>query len=285
LEKIEMKKIWANTIVRNEERYIWYAVKSVVDFVEKVIVYDTGSTDNTVRIVRELKREYPGKIRLREVGAVDIFKYTKMRQNMLEETKSDWVLILDGDEVWWRDSIGGTVKEIEKNGDKLDTIVTPYFNVVGDIFHYQEEKAGRYSIDERHGHVTIRFMNRSIPGLHQEKPHGQHGFYDKNGVLIQDMPKKRRKFLNYPFLHFTHMIRSCSLKSDRSVPKRNIKYKYEKGQEFPLDFFYPEVFFEKKPDFVASPWNLPSEAYKFISSVQTPIRKAKRRLFSGGIGY
>ena len=51
-------KIWANTVVHNEENFIWFAIMSVVDYVDKVLVYDTGSTDQTVSIIKEIKKAY-----------------------------------------------------------------------------------------------------------------------------------------------------------------------------------------------------------------------------------
>ena len=45
-------KIWAHTLVMNEDRFIWYAVMSVIDYVDKILIFDTGSTDGTVRIIK-----------------------------------------------------------------------------------------------------------------------------------------------------------------------------------------------------------------------------------------
>lgn len=280
-----MKTIWANTLVQNEERYIWYAVRSIIDHIDKMLVWDTGSTDKTVEIIKKLQKKYPKKIELREIGKVDINQFTSVRQQMLEETKSDWLIILDGDEVWWEDSIIKIVNLIQEKGDELETIVNPYFNIVGDIYHYQGEDAGRYKIDDKKGHITIRAMNRNIPGLHLEKPHGIQGFFDKDGKLIQNRPKEKRVHVDAPFMHFTHMIRSGSLDLDLKVPKRNLKHKVELGKEFPLDFHYPEVFFKPRPQIVFTPWGKMSRGYYLKALFYTPLKKIKRRMFVGKIGY
>ena len=204
---------------------------------------------------------------------------------MLDETKSDWALILDGDEVWWNDSIRKIVKTIQKEGDKLETIVNSYYNIVGDIYHYQEKKAGRYSIDGKVGHLTIRAMNMKIPGLHLENPHGTQGFFDGKGKLIQERPRKKRKFIDAPFMHFTHMVRSSTFEKDLDVPKRKIKQKIEIGESFPLDFHYPEVFFRPKSDIVPSSWSTMSKDYFIKALIQTPLRKFKRRVWQGKTGY
>ena len=40
--------ITVHCVVKNEERWIWFAINSILDIAEKILVYDTGSTDKTV---------------------------------------------------------------------------------------------------------------------------------------------------------------------------------------------------------------------------------------------
>jgi glycosyltransferase involved in cell wall biosynthesis len=279
-------KVWAHTLVKNEERYVWYAVMSVIDWVDKILIWDTGSTDKTVEIIKEIKKVYPDKVDFKEVGEVDPQKFTKVRQEMLDVTNSDWLILVDGDEVWWEDSIKAVISTVRTEGETLETIITVPYNIVGDIYHYQEEAAGRYEIDGRRGHFSFRAINRKIPGLHLKKPHGAQGFFDRNGILIQERPKKFRKFLDAPFMHFTHMVRSSSREKDLKVPKRDIKLKYELGIPFPLDFYYPEVFFRSRPAIVPSPWRKIRKDYFLRAFMETPIRRLKRRMVkSDKIGY
>lgn len=270
-------KIWAHTLVRNEERYIWYAVMSVIDQVDKMLIWDTGSDDATVEIIKEIKKLRPEKVSFKQVGKVNPDEFTQVRQKMLNKTESDWFILVDGDEVWWDDSIKKLVGTIQKEGGFLDSIVNRCYNIVGDIYHYQEEAAGHYQIDEKRGHLVIRAMNKKIPGLHLEKPHGQQGFFDKDGVLIQERLKKRRKFLEIHYLHFTHMIRSSAYSLDLKVPKRGIKLKYELGIPFSSDFYYPEVFFRHKPPIVPPPWIKRQKDYVLRAAMELPLKRVKRR--------
>ncbi|MBU1256082.1 hypothetical protein KKA49_00135 [Patescibacteria group bacterium] len=48
-------KIIVHCLVKNEERFIWYAIKSVLPFVDKIMVWDTGSTDKTIQIIKSIK--------------------------------------------------------------------------------------------------------------------------------------------------------------------------------------------------------------------------------------
>ena len=279
-------KIWAHTLVRNEERYIWFSVMSVINYVDKILIWDTGSTDNTVSIIREIKKKYPEKIDFKKVGKVDAQKFTEVRQEMLDITKSDWFLIVDGDEVWWDGGISKVTQIIRKHGNNLETIVNGYFNIIGDIYHYQEEKAGKYKIDGKEGHLTIRAINRSIPGLHFGKPHGIQGIFDKGDRLIQERDIKKRMSIDESlYLHFTHMIRSKDFSENLKVMKRDIKFKHELGFRFPLDFYYPEVLFRPRPTIVPSPWEKMNKNYILRALIETPLRKFKRRVLRTKSGY
>lgn len=257
-----------NTIVNNEENFIWFALMSVVDFVDKILVWDTGSTDKTVKVIEEVKKIKKDKISFREVGPVNEHEFTKMRERMLEQSKCDWFLILDGDEIWWKKSIKKVILEINKSGDKMDGIFVPMLVPVGDIYHLQEEKAGMYRIKGKKGHISLKAINRRIPGLHVDWPYGKEGFFDGSGKLVQ----KREKivFLDTPFLHATHLRRSNSKRIYQ-------KFKYELGNKVPDSFKFPEVFYEEYPSFISSPWQQMGGFGKLAASMLTPLRKAKRR--------
>ena len=77
-------------IVKNGGRTIRRTLESLKEF-EDVVVYDNGSTDDTVAIARE----FPN-VNLIE-GNFDGFGTTKNRAASF--AKNDWILIIDGDEV------------------------------------------------------------------------------------------------------------------------------------------------------------------------------------------
>lgn len=45
--------ITAHVMVKNEEFFIFEAIRSVIEHVDKMIIFDTGSTDGTVRKISE----------------------------------------------------------------------------------------------------------------------------------------------------------------------------------------------------------------------------------------
>lgn len=280
------KTITAHCLVKNEARFIWYSVMSVYHHMDKILLWDTGSTDGTIEIIREIqKQDKEKKIRFREVGEVSAQTFTRVRQEMLDETSGDWLIVVDGDETWWEASIALVVAEIQKRGDVLESIVVPTVNLVGDIFHYQEGEAGGYVLAGRKGHFALRGINRRVAGLKSERPHGTWGWVDGDGKMIQDRDPKKIIFLDAPYIHATHLQRSATLVKEKDVPKRVKKLKYEIGIPFPADFYYPEVFFRPKPQIVPFPWQKMNKAFWLRSSLETPFRKIKRRTLQGKIGY
>jgi len=272
--------IYAHALVKNEDRYLWYSVTSVIEHVDKVLLWDTGSTDNTVKIIEELSARYPNKIDFREMGEVNPDQFTVVRQKMLDASDCDWVIIVDGDEVWWNDKIKEVRNIVDSRGKELDSIVSKYFNIIGDIYHYQDESAGKYKIDGKVGNLTIRAMNRKIKGLKFSKPHGQQGIYDGKEMTIQERDYKKRYWQDgYSYLHFTNMPRSGKRADDLKVPKRDFKLKYEIGHKFGRDFYYPESFFVERPEIVECVWrNIPTSFY-FKSKLLTPAKHIRRKYF------
>lgn len=77
-------------ITKNEEDRIYNAIKSVIDWVEEVIIVDSGSTDKTQEISKEL-------------GATVIYQewlgYGPQKRFAEDQCQQNWILNIDADEV------------------------------------------------------------------------------------------------------------------------------------------------------------------------------------------
>ncbi len=277
-------KIAVHCLVKNEARFLWYSVMSVVDGVDELLLWDTGSTDGTAELIKLIERS-SDKVKGKFLSDVTPKEFAKVRQQMLDETDADWFLVVDGDEIWWEESIAQVTRFIRRYGKEYESVVVPTVNLVGDMYHYQEKAAGNYRIAGRKGHLGLRAIKRSIPGLKSDKPHGTWGWVDRSGKMIQDRDPNKIKFLDTPYLHATFLPRAGIRSKDFKVPKRARKLKHEIGISFAKDYFYPEVFFRPRPKTVKSPWETMSASFKQRALIETSLRKIKRRVLPAGVGY
>lgn len=251
-------------IVANDDRWVWFAIQSVLSYVSKLIIYDTGSVDNTIRIIKSIQSE---KIVFKEIGKVDSFALTKLRQEQVKKTKTEWFLVIDGDEVWPQKSLESVIRIIKKESKNKLGVVVKTGMCVGDIYHFQDEKAGEYIIGNKQGHYNIRFYKK-IKGYRWLNPYPNEAYTDKNGIPIQEKPEQLI-YTDFLYWHMRHLQRS-SIFQNRNY-KLEIGYKVDKK-------LIPDVFTKKRPSFISSPLVEHSPKEYLISSILTPLRKLKRNI-------
>jgi len=268
-------------LVKNEERWVWFAVNSVLSYVDKILIWDTGSSDKTKEVIATIKSR---KIEFKEFGGVSKKEYGDMRQKMLEKTSSDWVWIVDGDEIWPKSSTLQLIKEIKKAPKKIIGFCVRPINFVGDIrFIHPETFKGQspHAPKGIHGFFSTRVFRRNIDGLHVSGEYGKESFLDKSGKTIREN-KNRIKYLESVYYwHMSYLPRSTNRKKDREVMMRGKKRKFEIGIPRPKWVEVPEVFYKKRPRIAADPFFYMNPWQYFKAILQTPIKKIKRR---AGIG-
>lgn len=251
--------ITTHTVVKNEENWIWYSLMSVKDLVSEMLIIDDASTDKTVEVIRTIK---DSKITLMEKRLTTPGDHTRARNNLVEKTKTDWFMLLDGDEIWNRETLKKFLAFLEKQPQDVFGVAMRTRNCVGDIYHYLPEDAGKYKILGREGHLTIRAY-RKLPGRHWT------GDYP-----LEKYCNDHLAFFDGFYWHMTHLPRSSSQHKVKGwrAKKMEIGIKVKNQNEF------PEVFYEKRPDFVPDPWKKMSTGEKLIASVVTPIKKLRRAI-------
>ena len=124
-----MENITVHSVVKNEP-FIYYSIKSVYDYVGKILLYDTGSTDKHTLsdISLLLAEDYENKITFQQVETeFDEVGWTEktfrkmqwenkgkrgvgfVRKQQLLDTDTDFFFILDGDEVHYRETMEDVV--------------------------------------------------------------------------------------------------------------------------------------------------------------------------------
>lgn len=256
-------KVVAHCLIKNEDRFIWYAIMSVIDYVDNIIVWDTGSRDLTRQIVSQIKSD---KIFYKKADSKA--SITDLRNEMIKNSPAaDWFMILDGDEIWWKDNLLKTLEIAKKKEVKV--IVSPTIMLIGDMYHCQPLIAGKYKIHRKVGHYNIRFVRSSINNLHVEGSYPDEAYMDQNRLKVQEFPEGELQFSKYPYLHVSHLKRS-------SLDRK--KFKHEIGENLAKDFYYPESFFYNRPSLVSNVWQGRDFKYRLNALWQSPLKSLKRKL-------
>lgn len=250
-------------IVNNEEQWVWYAIKSVVEYVFRIIIYDTGSKDDTVKIIKSINSH---KILLIQKPEVNPKELVQLRNEQINKTRTDWFMLLDGDEVWTKNNITELVTVTKQNIKQKIAVVVPMMVPVGDLFHYQPENAGNYEFKKKRGHYNLRAY-RKIKSYKWLGTYPLEAYVNDKGIMVQNEDNKLL-YLSHPYWHLTHL--------KRSAMDNHNKLKFELGIKKKL--ILPEVFFLTRPSIVPSPWISYKPTELMLAMLETPFRKIKRRI-------
>lgn len=195
-------KLTFHTLVKNEAVWIKQSLLSVIDYADKILVWDTGSTDKTIEIIQSIKSP---KLKLKLFKNIDRKKLVHLRNEQITNTKTDWFLILDGDEIWPKENLVQLIKAMKTARPETIALVNRTKNCVGDLKHYLPESEGKYHIGPWQGHLNIRAI-RNLPGL---KVVGKypHEAYIFQGKKLQDQ-LERLEFVDTWYYHTTHLKRT-----------------------------------------------------------------------------
>lgn len=130
-------RITACTITKNEEKHIATSIRSYRKYVDQIIVVDTGSTDKTKEIARNL-------------GAIVYdFKwcddFAKAKNAALERADGDWVVFLDADEYFGEDTCKNLRQSIEYAEEHNKNSIMCYMVNI-DVIHANRKFAVNKSI-------------------------------------------------------------------------------------------------------------------------------------------
>jgi glycosyltransferase involved in cell wall biosynthesis len=144
-------KISACTIAKNEENTIAASINSYKKYVDEIIVVDTGSTDDTVKIARDLGA------RVLQFEWRDDFAAAK--NTGIDAAAGDWIICLDADEYFAEDTCENLRTVIQeaymqnKNaiGCRMENIDSNTGENIADAFSVRVIKSGtryRYAVHE-----------------------------------------------------------------------------------------------------------------------------------------
>lgn len=268
-------QITAHMVIKNEDRFIWYALSSILPYVSRVLITDTGSTDQTVPIIKSFRDD---RIVLQQETIHRPEELGKVRDRQIQETDTDWFWVVDGDEVYPQSLSKEIVEIVQTRGKELEGIVVGRYDLLGDIYHYQSESVGAYNIFGRRGHWVLRLLRKSaIAGLHVSGMYPYEGYYDTTDVEVIHHYPRKFAFTSGRLWHAMYLKRSSS-GSVLSDTFHRRKWKVERGNRFSKRETLPETFFSNHPESIADASVKRSVWYETTAAVVTPVKMLKRAL-------
>lgn len=195
-------KLTVHTIIKNEAYWIKPALLSVINQANKLLVWDTGSTDKTIDIIQSLNSP---KIQLKLFTNINRRKLVQLRNQQISATRTDWFLILDGDEIWPETNLIQLIKSMAKAKPSTLALVNRTKNCIGDLNHFLPESKGNYQIGPWRGHLNIRAI-KNLPGLKVVGEYPSEA-YVYQGKKLQEQPENL-EFVDTWYYHATHLKRT-----------------------------------------------------------------------------
>ena len=267
-----MNEVTALMMIRNEDRFIWYSVNSILPFVSKCLITDTGSTDKTIEILSSIKSP---KIVLTRKNKVTPSLLTDYRMEQIKDVKKGWVWLVDGDEVYSQNT-ATRVNDLMNN--EFDGIIVHRYDLIGDIYHYQNESVGSYNQFGKIGHYVLRALNKDkLPRLEVLGDYPNEYFAER-GINVKVGNSRKFAFVKERLFHAMYLQRSSMGSNLKDVVNRQ-KYKIELGNKIDR-LQLPEVFFKTRPLIVPDVTGKRSLPYFILAQLLTPLKKLKRIIFN-----
>ena len=188
-----MKTFASHTLVRNGKPFVDLVLRQVVPFANRcLITISEKSTDGTLEILEQLKKEFPDKIFIDFENVQSPGQLTQERQKQVEKTFEDWILFLDDDDYWPEENLVKMVELINKEEDIDGYSVNPY----------QVIDKSHHDWDWRNKSFSKWFKNQK--GINYRHPWPRDMIYLNDQVLYHKV-NPRMKRIDTRFFHLSYI--------------------------------------------------------------------------------
>jgi glycosyltransferase involved in cell wall biosynthesis len=212
-----MKSFCSHTLVRNGMPFIDLVLRQVIPFANRCLVtISDKSTDGTLKVLRQLEKEFPNKVFIDFENVKSPGELTGERQKQVDKTYEDWILFLDDDDYWPKESLKEILLKIEASNEIDAYSVTPY--QVIDEHHYD--------LNWHNKSFTKWFKNQK--GINYRHPWPRDLIY-LNDTLLYWKTNPRVPSLDKKFFHLSN-IKSGSFRNEDWA----VKFKDKIGTPHPI---------------------------------------------------
>lgn len=208
-------KICVVSVTKNEEKILPFFLDYYQNFVgvDKIILYDGNSTDNTIKIAKEneiveLIVQNHEKCDERDLMWVRNESWKKIRNDY------DWIIVCDADEFLYHPEIRTKLKEYQDKGITIPLVEG--FDMISDIF--PEFKKGNFLTNIiKTGNKDANFLNKKLVfnprkvDINYEV--GCHGCNPTGDIVWGD--KEELKLLHYKWLSYEYVTKKTSYQYNR----------------------------------------------------------------------
>lgn len=163
-------------IVLDEAEFIEASIKSVIDFVDEVVIVDGGSTDGTLEIIDSFKNK-----KIKVIHQKWNNDFGIQRNNALAYATGDYVLQLDSDEILADN--GFLLKEIIEKNPNIDVFDIEYIHFIRDLGHIDATVPVHIGVNrlfKRQGTAYTRHLHELAENLNWTKD--EHGNVKKGFI-------------------------------------------------------------------------------------------------------
>lgn len=116
--------VCSHTLVRNGMPFLDLVLRQVEPYMNKMIItISEKSTDGSLEVINKFERQFKNKVRILFENVSDPSRLTLERQKQVDITNEDWILFLDDDDYWPKESLDEMMKLID--GDIYAYAVSP----------------------------------------------------------------------------------------------------------------------------------------------------------------
>jgi len=203
-------KVWAVTMVRNEEDIIGFTLRHMIsEGVDGMVVADNMSSDKTRDILEEIKRQASIPVFILDDNELGYYQSRKMTAlaRLAAENGAHYIIPFDADELWYAPGPGRAADVLRhSNVDVARIKLWNHFATRSDPEHENPFLRMQWRMKERSSFFKIAYRYRSDLVIAQ----GNHDVLDSNGIAVKrdSIPIGIRHF---PYRSVDHFIQKARI--------------------------------------------------------------------------